>query len=268
MLGLGLGIGNGADSDSTAVATHTPLDYSTSLVSWHTANANDLTFDGSNFVTLWEDHSGNGNHLVNGDSSINRRPTWDASNQCLLFINDAAQAHDDRMDFDLTSSSTDSGETELILDSAATGFSIGFILSSSDWQEENQALVGNTSDNNSTIRYQSGTDLFKIDIANTDNTGSANSSLVPNPVLSDDTITHLVFTKGNGTATKLYVNGTVQSGEAAHDSGYDKMFINRVMARSSNAFNLRGKVKDIYIYRRVLSQTDVNNLHLWAATRL
>ena len=286
-----LGIGNyigfpgsmNQGSGSPAPPTYDPSYYSDDLVAWWHASATYLTVDGSNLVGAWEDKSGNNNNLA--QSNANRKPTWDSTAQAVEFDNDLGNTFDDRMYTDLTSSTTDSGASHLELNAthSATGsnddgFSFGVIMKSSDWETENMAWMGHDSENHSAWRYATnpriGFGLVESDITGgTTKYTSFVSHATFDPLGADyvfivGTVEHSTNSSSGDTESTTWINGTkVTDLGTGYSADQKYMFINQIGQRGGT-HALEGFVKDIFVYRRKLSQTEIENMYTWAQTRM
>ena len=233
---LGLGIGNYNE-------VWVPTDIANCLLWLTTANGdNQMTFSSGTKMNKWGDLSGNDNHA--SQSTAGKAPDFTAATQSVDFDNTGSASVDDYMDL----------TTQISLDTSATGWSIGVLYTSVNWDGSAQCIVGDKDNSNNFIRHNSGESKFLIKVG-----GNNNIITLDNPAdLVDNLFYSVIISCGTDGALTLYIDGTAQ--EDTENCSTNDITIDQIFARN-NVTTLGGKVKELVIYRKAMDAQNITDLN-------
>ena len=189
----------------------------------------------------------------NNDGSWTNAPTWDG---------DAAVGS---FSLDFTGDATNANEVVTVPDDASLDFSgdfsVAFWYNATSAQANGTRIIGSHdgSDGFSIYADANGNLNFYVE----GSTGSL-TQFVTNGFDNDGTWHHVVATK-TGNALRLYVDATTGASSSATFGAIDVSAPVTIGGTSPTGSDYEGKLDDVRIYTRALSQTDVNELYALAS---
>ena len=205
------------------------------LTIWLTARAADLTLDGT-AITTWTDRISG---LAYTQATANRKPAWSAANQTVTF------AISPNADYLVEAS------TPVILDTDSTGWTIAWYGTSTDWNNTDQAFMGDAGGNNDFFRHNSGAETLSIKAD-----GQTRTFTLTSPTaLEDSTYYHIMLVCQTDGAMVLYINNVAQTD--TETLGTTKDFeIDQISGKNTSSQTLDGTMKEIMVFKSPLGEDD------------
>ena len=236
MLGLGNSLSTYGSDDR---APWNPLSSELNLALWLTARAQDLELDGT-AVTNWTDRVAG---LVFEQGTANRKPAFSAANEEITFA---------------TSPNADylQAGSNIVLDTSATGWTLAWYGSNTDWDSGNEVMFGDDAGNNDFIRHDSGANTMSIKIDGQTKTFSLDTP----SALVNDTLYHIMLVCQTDGSAVLYIDNVAQSDTETIATSKD-FEIQQISGKNGSSQTWNGPMKEIMVFRSPLNADDKKDCH-------
>jgi len=203
------------------------------LVIWLTARTADLTLV-STAVTTWTDRA---NGLAYTQATANNKPVFSKVNQTITF---AVSPNPDFLA---------EATTPVILDTSATGWTIAWYGSSTDWDGTNQVFLGDNAGNNDFFRHDVEAETLTVKVDGQSKTFSLGEAL------SDATLYHIMLVCQTDGGMVLYINN-VAGDDTENISVTKDLEIDQISGKNDNSQTFDGIMKEIMVFRTPLGSDD------------